>query len=217
MTVSELLEDCLIRLPKDILRRGGEPYILRTMNRLYKQLNHEHKCLQKSQSITEDSGSGSALPSDWILPFAIWDANDEREENLVFKNPEMFDPSEDDTFTIQKGYIYFGSGDGTTTRTFWYYSTGLTLVNSTSPGATEVNAPEWPREALHSILFHGTCIRLARNYEMFENDLIEFRRLESDLKELHYNLQTTDPARTQPHGKVQKWIDDYERPYTLER
>ena len=218
MLVSEIIQDCLIRLPVEVLQKGGEPYILREINRYYKSLNQELECLEKPLTVTEDDG-GYNLPVDYIRTFKILKSDGSADVDLVYRHPEVFDNQEDNTWMIANKKIYFANEDDSTERTFWYYSSGLSMVNKATAdlGTGEINEPEWINESLHSILIHGVCPRLSKSYELLELDLAETLRLKMLLKETNYRKDATQAVRSVPHGRKNKYIDDYERETTLDQ
>jgi len=206
MTVSEILQDIIWGLPKDIFQRYGEQGILRAINRIYKNLNRELLCLEKELEITETS-TGYSLPADWIKAFACDD------DDLVYVNPEVFDPDENGFYTIRANKMYFGSPATDNSVKFYYYSSGLTLVSGT-PLAGQVSTPEWQEASLHSILIYGARAELSKKHDGYVDDVLEFRRLKIQLGTLNYERDSISPSRIVPHQTSPKnrYIDDYEKP-----
>ena len=206
MTVANIIDQIIARIPNSVFVSYGEPGILIILNRMYHNLNRELNCLEKSIAITEDgTGAGVALPTDWIRPFAV-DTDD-----IVYIPNTSFEDDEDDTYTFKGNRIYFGSADGSTVHTFDYYSSGLTLVRTVANANIEVASPEWPEESLGSVLYYGTLLELnvAGQFEASE-----YFRIKKELGSLEYNRDGISPTRTMPHLQSAKnrYIDDYEKP-----
>lgn len=205
MTVAEIVDDIIARIPEEVfIAYNGEPGILRVLNRVYKNINQEELALEKELEITESS-SGYTLPGDWIVAFACDD------EDLVFVDVKEFDSAKDGFYTIRLGKLIFASADTTNTVTFYYYSTGLTLVRTVSDSNTEVASPEWQNVSLHSFLYYAALVELgvANAYE-----IDQWKKRKYALNQSNWNKDHISPTRTMPHTQApsNRYIDDYEKP-----
>lgn len=214
MTVASLITDIIRTLPLEVFSKHGEPGILSILNRRYKNLNREFKCLEKQYSLTE--AANVSLPADWIEPFS---ADNEFLKNKTFVDPGLFDEDIADIWTIKNKKLYFGNA-GTTTIVFEYYSTGLDLVRSVTDSGTESASPEWLDESLHSILYYAAIIDTwGRANPDFAMALSEFERLKNELDKSTWDKQAIQPPTLWPAAgaPMSRYIDDYERPHTIER
>jgi hypothetical protein len=215
-TVEEILDDIVLRLTKEVFERYGEPGILRVMNRQYKAFNRDMQVLEKQVTFQEVVAPAATnpfdLPSDWGKEFNIVDQND---DPLTYIDADLFDSDEDGTYTIRGSKIEFGSYSAADDiYTVDYYSTGKKLVILDAGGALaadEIDSPEWVNS--HELLFYSVVAELEGLNEM---ELVTFRMTKENLARTHYDKQGSTPARTQPHttSPKNKYIDDYEYPYT---
>jgi hypothetical protein len=216
MTVEEILDDIVLRLTKEVFERYGEPGILRVMNRQYKAFNRDMQVLEKS-TIFNDGGGGTSpftLPNDYGKEFDIVDEN---EDPLTYIDYDLFDDDEDGMYSIRGNQIFFGNFDATNNEfTMSYYSTGNKLVIDGSGGggalaSDEASTPEWVNS--HELLFYSVVAELQGLNEM---ELLTFKTTKENLARTHYDKQGSTPARTHPHSTApkNKYIDDYEYPYT---
>lgn len=219
-TVKEILDDIVMRLPMEVFQRYGEPGLLRAMNRIYKATNRYMQVLEKSVIFQYDAGppiltSPFDLPSDWGKLFDIRDQND---DDLTYVDPDLFDDTLSDTFTIRANQIYFSSFDeDNQVLTVWYYSEGYKLVidGSGAGGAVsagEVKSPEWNNS--HEFLFYAGVAELAGLNAM---EMMQFKTFRENLARTQYDKQGSTPARTLPHKIKNPYIDDYEYPTTRHR
>jgi len=213
MTVAEILTSLARRLPIEIFKKYGEPGLLEIMNRRYKNLNREYKCLEKSKTITE--AASVALTADWIEPFAM---DKDNVDNWTYVNPEIFLADEDYIYTIKNNKIYFGNFDATNTITFDYFSSGLVLARAltTPDDGLKAISPEWQEESLHSLLFYAVLVELGA---ASKHDYIDYERLKTELHKSHYKRQAIQPNAVYTSGKSPKsrYIDDYEYPRMIHR
>jgi len=236
-TVTEILEDIIQRVGKKAaLETLGPRYILRSMNRIYKQYNNKYRTIQRQKTLDfSKAGSGVLyldLPTDMIEIFRISPIRH-------YRQPTEFDWSEPTTFTIMDHKIYISDiftledSDGTEISNFanffWFgessyfgytpklnkdaifeigfYSLGKTLVETVSDADTEVDEPEW-REGLKEILLYATALNLSKSYEMADEDRFELKRLKSDMSRSDIK-QTATPNIIGPHTVRQRRDDPY--------
>lgn len=187
---------------QDVKHRIGEftnvpPYhnasILRAINRIYRRLNSELKCLEKSYDIaagTFESVSYMSKPSDMIMPFKFTNSDGDVAD-IDYVAAEVFDSSNGiATFTVMGDKLYFSSVNSESSFTMWYYSAGFVLVDANDEDVEtgEANTPEWQAH-YHDALFYGACIELKQDYALFRSDAVEFERMKSQLRESHYRKQ----------------------------
>jgi hypothetical protein len=214
-TVNEILDDIVMRLPMEVFKRYGEPGVLRVMNRIYKATNRDMQVLEKSTTFQYAAGPPIVttpfdLPSDWGKLFDIRDQND---DDLTYMDPDLFDITMNDTYTIRGSKIYFSSFDtANDIYTVWYYSQGLTLLIDSPVAGTSVSTPEWLNN--HDFLFYAVVAELAG---LNNAEALQYRTLKENLSRTHYDKQGSTPARTLPHHVKNPYIDDYEYPTTRRR
>ena len=204
MLVSEMLDDIVARLPVDVLKRYGEPGILRMLNRLYTQLNRKYKLVYKSYTPDFSGGLNSfTLPDDFVAIISV-----DTSVNFIFVDPNDYDPdSSDTTISIKGKSITFTGTDASSSFVFYYQSSGYSLVNKTSGlGSAEVNEPEWP-DSLHDVLFYGVCTRLSNKYDMYQTDLVEYENGQRELSANEIRSQEVTP-HIMGDGPRPTW-DDY--------
>lgn len=184
------IEDITQRLGKQVLHSNGPMFILRTMNRVYQQLNRN--CLPVQNELLIAAGDLSAAvpyvaqPTDWIRPFRIEPYREYIPANL--RN----DRNSECVYYFFNGNIYFTEVDDSSEITIWYYSSGLTLVDAETPAAGEVNAPQYPAD-LQQIVMYATALELSADYPMRNADERTYRQLKSALSMLRLNQQETGP------------------------
>lgn len=186
----------IVNIIHDVAHRIGEakmeePYhhdtFLRVINRVYRMLNTELHCLEKSYNVAaatfSDSVNSINAPADMIRPFAFKDSNGDQMA-ITYVQPERFNASYNSlTCTIIGRTIYFSGVDEDSAFTMWYYSSGSTLVDKedTDVDTGEANAPEWARH-YWDILYYGAAIDMKTDYDLYKSDSVEFNRLKSDLR-----------------------------------
>lgn len=173
-------------------------FILRSMNRVYRQVNRDTMAVEKVLPIPAGSFSEEedsfAMPGDMIRPFRI-------EPVWTYRDPGIFVRSGDEgpatprTFTMSQGKFIFANVNESSAFEIWYYSSGNTLVNKLTDNLEEgeINSPEWPYEGSDQLLFYGTCIEVTKDYPMFGEDREKFLKLKSDLIDLVNNRQGVTP------------------------
>jgi hypothetical protein len=199
----------------EVFRRYGEPGVLRVMNRIYKATNRDLQCLEKSTTFQYAAGppivtSPFTLPSDWGKLFDIRDEND---DDLTYLDPDLYDNTLQNCYTIRGNTIYFSSFDtANNVYTVWYYSQGLTLLIDSPVAGTSVSTPEWLNN--HDFLFYAVVAELAGLVGM---EIQQFKTIRENLARTQYDKQGSTPARTVPHVTKSPYIDDYEYPTTRHR
>lgn len=204
----------------EVFQRYGEPGLLRAMNRIYKATNRDMQVLEKFATFQYAAGPPVVtnpfdLPSDWGKLFDIRDQND---DDLTYVDPDLFDDTLSDTYTIRANQIDFSSFDeDNQVLTVWYYSEGYKLVidGSGVGGAVatgEVKTPEWNNS--HEFLFYAVVAELSGLNDM---EIRQFKTFRENLARNHYDKQGSTPARTLPHTVKNPYIDDYEYPTTRRR
>ena len=203
--VDTLIDDIAFRIQNPLKERWQfAPHILRTLNRLYKRLNHDCGCLIKPLAIdfstTEDHWW--TLPSDFIQLVRIY-------PQRTFKDPREFvfdgeiEANTGGFITILENRLHFNNIGHTETFTVWYLSSGLVLVDKADadllPG--EINDPEWPELSLHQILYYGACVELKEKYPNREHDLSQYQFLSERLKRSGISRQTVTPQVIGGYGE----------------
>jgi hypothetical protein len=213
MNVVDILNDVIVKLPLAIFTKYGEPGVLRAMNRIYHNLNRECECLEKSTTLS-GVNHPFTIPTDMIK---IFDIKDQNGDQVVYVNPEVFDEDDDGFWTIRNNKIEISNYDSDEDSfILHYFSSGLELFVTVLDALTEIAAPEWPEVSLHSVLYYGTLTELCTVHETYQQDRIEFYRLKGQLMQMNYDRQSSTPSRSIPHqaSPANKYIDEYEKPYT---
>ncbi len=170
---------------------------------------------QDNEAIT-DSSTGAAVaneanasagyiahPTDLIKPLSI-------SPYRVFREPEVYDTLEDDTWTIFNDRLYVSNADDDARFNIGYYSKGLTLIRTIADANTEVDAPEWPDD-LHQYLFYAVATHVSKSYTMYQEDLQEKGRLERQLKQVKWTKQEASPNTQGPKRRNAVREDIYRR------
>lgn len=144
-----------------------------------------------------------AHPTDLIKPLAI-------SPYRVFREPEVYDTLERDTFTIFNRRLYVSNADDDARFNIAYYTKGRTLVRTVSDANTEVNAPEWPDD-LHQYLFYAVATHVSQSYSMYQEDIKEKERLERQLKQVKWTKQEASPNTQGPKRRNAVREDIYRR------
>ena len=183
--IGELIEDVAARINQRRKETIKEPAIRRAMIRIYKALNMETKCIEKTYEITAGMFSSSvnyiAKPSDFFQVYKFRVDGEDAEIDYIEK--ELFDESNTDTtFTIEGDYIYFSNVGADSYFTMHYYSLGGTLVNKEDADLAtgEENTPDWP-SGMEWALLYGAATDLVKDYPMYQNDLVKFMEYKNRL------------------------------------
>jgi len=144
-----------------------------------------------------------AHPSDLIKPLSI-------SPYRVFREPEVYDTQEDDTFTLFNQRLYVSNAGNDSRFNIGYYSKGLTLVRTVADANTEVNEPEWPDD-LHQYLFYAMATHLSKSYDMYLEDIKEKDGLERQLKQVKWTKQEASPNTQGPKRRNVVREDIYRR------
>ena len=211
----ELIDNIAFRINDPKMLKGNyAPYILQSMNRVYRRINRETKCLEKLLEIAAGTFSDTVdyvvMPSDMIEIFRIEPAMAYRDpNNYVFINEE--NSQIENTYTITRGRIYFSGVDETSSFYVWYYSSGFAIVDKEDEDLedNEINAPEWPWADTHQLLYYATCLEISNDYPMAKQDLKNYNELLNRLKQAGYQKQSTTPTIAGGTGIPRK-IDDYD-------
>jgi len=176
--IGELIEDVAARINQRRKEVIKEPAIRRAMIRVYKTLNMECKCVEKTQEIAAGSFSASvnyiSKPSDLFQVYKFRVDGEDAEIDYVEK--ELFDENNTDlTFTIEGDRIYFSNVDADSYFTMHYYSLGGVLVNKEDADLDtgEENTPDWP-SGMEWALLYGAATDLASDYPMYHSDLVKY-------------------------------------------
>lgn len=170
---------------------------------------------EDNEAIT-DSSTGAALanganasagyiahPADLIKPLSI-------SPYRVFREPEVYDTLEADTFTLFNQRLYVSNAGDDSRFNIGYYSKGRTLVRTVSDANTEVNEPEWPDD-LHQYLFYAMATHLSKSYDMYSEDIKEKDSLERQLKQVKWTKQEASPNTQGPKRRNVVREDIYRR------
>ena len=197
-----------------LLRRHYAPYILRMMNRVYRRINTELRCLEKTWdldfSILSPLVQYMSHPTDLIEPFRIEPYYSFKDPNeFVFENESFSEQAK--TFTITAGRFYFSNIQEDDTFTVWYWSSGFELVDKEDGDLEtgEINVPEWPWDGVKDLLFYATCIEISRDYPMVEHDTLTAKKLVADLQRLGYHRQSVTPNIMGGWGRKNERDDGY--------
>lgn len=197
-----MIDDIALRIGDPILEKGNyPPFVLRTMNRVYREINRETRYLVKSCEM--DFSTLSPLVQYWALaadfmgvarlePHYDWmEPND-----FVFEGES--ESETDETFTIIGGKIYFSNIQSDTKVTMHYRSSGYALVlkEDGSLGAGEANAPEWQRKDFHDLLYYATCLEISQDYPHAAKDLASRDRLFTEMRQAGSRIQEITPLIT---------------------
>ncbi len=197
-----------------LIRRHYAPYILRSMNRVYRRLNTQLTCLEKVWSLDfstlDPLVQYMSLPVDFIRPFRIEPFLTYREPGNMVLEDESFSEQED-TFTIMAGKIYISEIAADSLYSVWYYSSGYTLVDKADEDLLEgeINVPEWPREFGADLLFYATCIEISTDYPMYEHDYRMYIELKRELEKIGFNKQSVTPNIMGGWGRKNERDDGY--------
>lgn len=170
---------------------------------------------QNNEAIT-DTSTGAAVaneanasagyiahPADLIKPLSI-------SPYRVFREPEVYDTLEDDTFTIFNRRLYVSNAANTARFNIAYYTKGLTLVRKIVDANTEIDAPEWPDD-LHQYIFYALATHTSKSYSMYAEDILEMARLERQLKQVKWTKQEASPNTQGPKRRNAVREDIYRR------
>jgi hypothetical protein len=205
--ISQMVQDILFRLDDPKGNVFPPTTVLRAMRRLYQRLNHEFMPLVRPITVNDtnyptfSTNGYIALPADWIRPFKMYHSGDMLDV-LEYRSWEVYDSTEDDTFSINSNRLYISDAAADTEVEVSYYSAGYTLVDAEDAAVLtgEVNEPEYP-DHLQQILLYGTCIDLSNQYPRFESDLRMFLKLQSALGDLRTFQQAVTPETAGPKGR----------------
>lgn len=202
--IGDIIRDVAYRLGDLKMNDYPPAVILRAMRRLYQRLNHEFMPLVREITVNDtnyatfSTNGYIALPADWIRPFKMYHSGDMLDV-LEYRSWEVYDSTEDDTFSIHNNRLYISDAASDTEVIVSYYSAGYTLVDAEDAAVLtgEVNEPEYP-DHLQQVLMYGTCIDLSNQYSRFESDLRMFLKLQSALGDLRNFQQAVTPETAGP-------------------
>jgi hypothetical protein len=206
MKVSDIVDDVLLRIADPAGKRFFSPVqVERAMNRVYRKINEETRCIEKEWEIDAGSpGVGDsvddgyfALPSDWLYPYRV---EDSAGYNYEYVPKEVFAKEESAyRFTIELGRIYFTNVSSDSVFTVKYYSAGQELSIKADGGLVtgQINEPEYP-DHLQDILLYGTAIHLSAEYPLYQNDAIEYHDYVLKIKRRHRFVDFSTPKTTGP-------------------
>jgi hypothetical protein len=221
--IDEIIQDVQHRIGE---YDGNPPFtkasILRTINRIYKQLNSELKCLEKfhvyAAGTFDDDVYYVEKPEQMIMPYRFTD-EDNNIIALDYVQPELWSKETSGaTFTIMGintlgvgQQMYFSGVDAETAFIIWYYASGSELVDKDDAdvGTGEANTPEWQLH-YYDALYYGASIQLKQDYPMYESDVVQFNRLKKGLRESHYRKQMGVTPEIPGGIGISRNLDDYD-------
>jgi len=167
------------------------PHIQRTLQRLYWRLCKEYRLVK--DSLEMDFSTLGTFVAYWTLPRWFMKLY-KLDPDCDWREPDEFDPTEPNTYTIDGGKIYFGGIDATSVITMYFYSSGKVFVTKADADllAGEINVPEWTDRALDQALYYGACIELKQNYPGFQHDVNEYNEMKNKMADSFDSDQDKD-------------------------
>lgn len=208
MKTYEIMDGIIHRVGKQVITNHGAKWLIDKINERYHFYNHRFKGAVASQLVItfdeDETDFSYDLPDDFLEPYKI--------DPLVYwRNPKVFDPQENDTYTIDKGKIYFVSAAGEEI-TIDYWSRGKTLVDDVDanvyPAVSDspnINEPEWEDPELHYLLVLSVALRLGIKYEGMEIDVVDMKEYERLLKLKRKSQTSASPILSGPRLK-RTWL-----------
>lgn len=189
MLISSILDAVIHRAGKQFIADYGEPFILESLNRIYKEASEEYRALEKEYTfnfadVTDvEATPYMDLPADWLYPRKIAPFR-------IFRDAQIFNNEEPDTYTFALRRFYVAMVAADSSFDTIYYSLGRTLVNQTpvvydaqedAYKLLNINEPEWTPEHLHGFLIYSLALELSPQYPLMQMDMVKLAKLTEQL------------------------------------
>ena len=167
------------------------PHIQRTLDRLYHRLCKDYRLVQDYEEM--DFSTLDPFVHYWTLPRWFMKLY-KLDPNFEWREPDEFDSTEADTYTIDGGKIHFGGIDETSVITMYFYSSGKPFTTKATAQLEEgeINEPEWTDRSLDQALYYGACIELSDKYPGRDHDIREFERMRARMADSFDSQQDKD-------------------------
>lgn len=217
MTMRDQVEDVANRIQDPrMFRAHYAPYILRSMNRMYRGINVEIGGWEIPLNLpagTFETYDYYQLPSYVIEVMRISPFRNYLDPSKFVFSGDSGESQIKDTYTIVGGYIHIEGVDETSEFDLWVKSSGQTLVDKADGDLEdgEINTPEWQWAFGTDLLFYATCLEVSAEYDMREKDIYEYNRLLKELRKIVRKKQSTTPAIAGGFSVATTRTDDYGR------
>jgi hypothetical protein len=197
------------------------PRVVRTLNRVYRALNSEYKCLVKP--LVMDFSTLPTFAAEWDRPADLISVlRIEPQDYFLLPNDQVVLEGEDGTTTSPQagaiaelaGKFYFNGVTASDIITFWYLSTGLEFALKKDAALTagvEINEPEYGQTWMWDGLLYAVALELAPKYPLRDQDERNYARFVKKLRQNPYRLNQVTPESM--GGAVQPVRDDGYGPY----